>query len=138
MVKQGIMYSKHVLKCIGSIMVVDIIKMTWNVGSVKIESRRKTQWWSEKREWKLIFCCVLHVCKAVRCNECEAGRVDYDTWRGLRSSNPLIIVAIQTVDIFIKGCYLLCPDVLSQDICFWLGLKSTIFLQAWAHQTTSV
>ena len=116
---------------------VDIIKMKWNVGSVKIESRRKTQWWSEKGEWKLIFCCVLHVCKAVRCNECEAGRVDYDTRRGLRSSNSLTIVAIQTVDIFIRGCYLLCPDVLSQDICFWLGLKSTIFSQAWAHQTTS-
>ena len=42
--------------------------------------------------------------------------------------------AIQTIDIFIRDCHLKYPDFLSQDNCFWLGLKSAISCQAWAHQ----
>ena len=34
------------------------------------------------------------------------GRVDYYTRRGLRGSNPLSVVAIQTIDMFIRVCYL--------------------------------
>ena len=38
-----------------------------------------------------------------------------------------------------QDCYIYSTnDFLSQDICFWVGLKSTISLQAWAHQTASV
>ena len=36
----------------------------------------------------------------------EVERVDYHTSKGLRSSSPLRIVAPQTIDIFIRGCYL--------------------------------
>ena len=46
---------------------------------------------------------------------------DYGTQWGLRSSNSLGVIAIQTIDIFIRDCYLKYPDFLSQDICFWLG-----------------
>ena len=38
-------------------------------------------------------------------------------------------IAIQTIKY---------PDFESQDIRFWLGLKSAIFSQAWAHQAASV
>ena len=37
-------------------------------------------------------------------------------------------------DIFFRGCHIKYPDFLNLDICFWLGLKSVISLQAWAHQ----
>ena len=47
---------------------------------------------------------------------------------------PLRGFAIQTIDIFIRGYHLKYPDFLSQDICFWLGLKSAISSQAWAHK----
>ena len=86
-------------------------------------------------------CChsgMSSVSKAPRCNGCEVVRVDYYARRGLRSSSPLRVVAIQVIDIFIKGCYLQCPDFLSEGICFWLGLKSTISSQAWAYQTAGV
>ena len=76
---------------------------------MKIESRCEAQWWGQKCEYKLIkliFCCVLDVCKAVWCNGCEAGRVDCYTRRRLSSSNPLRTVTTQTIDIFIRGCYL--------------------------------
>ena len=53
-------------------------------------------------EWKLIYYCVLGGSKAVWCNGCEASRVDDYTKRGLRSSRPLRVVAIQTIDIFIR------------------------------------
>ena len=41
-----------------------------------------------------------------QCNGREAGSVDCYTRRGLRSSSSLKVVAIQTIDIFIRGCYL--------------------------------
>ena len=53
----------------------------------------------------------------------------YCTRWGLRSSSPLRVIAFQTVDIFIRGCYLKDLDFLSQVIRFWLGLKSAISLQ---------
>ena len=43
---------------------------------------------------------------AARCNGREAGIVDWNTKRGLRSSSSLRVVAIQAIDIFIRGCYL--------------------------------
>ena len=43
---------------------------------------------------------------AAKCNGHEAGRVDCNTRRGLRSSSSLRVVAIQAIDIFIRGCYL--------------------------------
>ena len=36
----------------------------------------------------------------------ELASETYCTRRGLRSSNPLRVVVIQTKDIFIRGCYL--------------------------------
>ena len=59
----------------------------------------------------------------------------YNTRWGLRSSSLLRFIAIQTIDIFIRGFYLQYPDFLSQDIRFWLGLKSAIKL---AHHTAIV
>ena len=53
---------------------------------------------------------------------------------GMGSSSPLRVFAILTIDIFIEGCHLKYLDFLSQDICFWLGLKSAISSQAWTHQ----
>ena len=86
--------------------VVDIIKMTWNVGSVnKIESRREAERWCEKLEQKLRFCCVLDAAKVIWCNGFEASRLDYYTRRGLRSSKPLRVVAILTVAIQTSCCH---------------------------------
>ena len=61
----------------------------------------------------------------------------YYTQYGIRSSNSLGVITIQTIDIYIRGSYLKYPDFLSQDIHFWLGLKSTISSQVWAHQAAS-
>ena len=41
-----------------------------------------------------------------RCNRREAGRVDSNARRELRSSSSLRVDAIQAIDIFIRGCYL--------------------------------
>ena len=38
------------------------------------------------------------------------------------------------IDIFIRSFHLKYLDFLSQAICFWLGLKSAISSQAWAHK----
>ena len=43
---------------------------------------------------------------AARCDGREAGKVDCNARRGLRSSSSLRFVAIQAIDIFIRGCYL--------------------------------
>ena len=43
---------------------------------------------------------------AARRNEREAGRVDSNARRELRSSSSLRVDAIQAIDIFIRGCYL--------------------------------
>ena len=43
---------------------------------------------------------------AARCNGREAGRVDCNARRVLRSSSSLRVVDIQAIDIFIRGCYL--------------------------------
>ena len=43
---------------------------------------------------------------AARCNGREAGRVDSNARRELRSSSSLRVDAIQAIDIFIRGCYL--------------------------------
>ena len=43
---------------------------------------------------------------AARCDGREAGRVDCNARRGLRSSSSLRVVDIQAIDIFIRGCYL--------------------------------
>ena len=59
----------------------------------------------------------------------------YSTRWGLRSSSLARFIAMQTIDIFIRGFYLQYPDFLSQDIRFWLGLKSAIKL---AHHTAIV
>ena len=49
----------------------------------------------------------LKITKATaQCNGREACSVDCYTRRGLRSSSSLKVVAIQTIDIFIRGCYL--------------------------------
>ena len=47
-------------------------------------------------------------------------------------------IAIQSLDIFIRDYYLKFPDFLSQDIWFWLDLKSAIFAQAWAYKAATV
>ena len=44
---------------------------------------------------------------AARSHGCaEVGRVDCDARRGLRIPSSLRFVAIQAIDIFIRGCYL--------------------------------
>ena len=45
---------------------------------------------------------MLDASKVVWCGGCEAGRVDIYTITGLRSSSPLRVVGIQTIDIL--GC----------------------------------
>ena len=57
---------------------------------------------------------------------------------GLRSSSPLTVLAIQTLGIFIRGCYQQYPDFLCHGVSFWLGLKLAMSSQAWAHQKASV
>ena len=46
-----------------------------------------------------------------------AQEVSY-TRMGLRSMRSLRVVAIHTIDVFIRDCYLLYLDFLSRDICF--------------------
>ena len=58
-------------------------------------------------------------------NEMLTWQVCCTRW-GLGSPSPLRGFAIQTVGIFITVCYLKYTDFLSQDICFWVGLKSII------------
>ena len=66
--------------------------MALNVGSVDDEKR----YYGEVK-----------ISKAANpCNGHEAGRVGCYTRKGLRSSSSLRVVAIQTTDIFTKGCYL--------------------------------
>ena len=65
-------------------------------------------------------------------------RETYCTRWKLRNSSTLRAFAIQTTDIFIKGWYLKYLDFLSQEISFWLGIKSSISSQAWAHQASNV
>ena len=43
---------------------------------------------------------------AARCNGQEPDMVDCNARRGLRSSSTLRVIAIQAIDIFIRGCYL--------------------------------
>ena len=75
---------------------------------------------------------------AARCNGREAGAADCYTRERMSSSSSMRVAAIQAIDIFIRGYYLECLDFLSRDICFWLGLKSAISSQAWAHQAASM
>ena len=66
------------------------------------------------------------------------ARETYCTRWELGSSSPLGVVAIQTTDLFIRGCYLKYSNLLSQDICICLGPKSATSSQAWAQQAASV
>ena len=68
----------------------DAMQITWNVGSINDEKKACG-------EMKNV---------AARCNGSEAGRVDCYNTRGLKSSSSLRVVAIQAIDIFIRGCYL--------------------------------
>ena len=68
------------------------MKITWNVRSVNDEKAPVVRWKLSKA--------------AAWCNGREAVRVDCYTWRGLRSLNSLRVVTIQTIDTFIRGCYL--------------------------------
>ena len=63
----------------------DTMKMACDVGRVNDEKKSKA---------------------AARCNGREADRVDCNARRGLRSSSFLRVVAIQAINIFIRGCYL--------------------------------
>ena len=51
---------------------------------------------------------------------------------GAKTFNSLRVIAIQTIDIFIRICDLEYPKFLLQDICFSLGLKFSISSQTWA------
>ena len=48
---------------------------------------------------------------------------------GAKTFNSLRVIAIQTIDIFIRICDLEYPKFLRQDICFSLGLKFSISSQ---------
>ena len=85
--------------------------------------------------------------KKIECMGAVWAKLEYWVWCGqegvstrwgLRSSNSLGVITIQTIDIFIRGCYLQYANFLSQDIRFWLGLKSAISSQAWAHQAAGM
>ena len=45
---------------------------------------------------------MLGTYKATWCNGCEIGRLNYYTKKGLRSSGPLRVVVIQTINISIS------------------------------------
>ena len=56
----------------------------------------------------------------------------YCTIWGSKTFNSLRVIAIQTIDIFIRICDLEYPKFLLQDICFFLGLKFSISSQTWS------
>ena len=72
--------------------VEDTMQITWNAGSVNDENR------SCGEVKNVQGCCLVY--------GREAGRVDCYNRRGLRSSSFLRVAVIQTIDIFIRGCYL--------------------------------
>ena len=57
---------------------------------------------------------------------------------GLRSLSPLRNAAKLYISPSEAVIYSNLPDFLSQDFKFWLGLKSVVSLQAWAHQAASM
>ena len=70
----------------------DTMKIAWDVGSVNGEKN----FCDEMENFQC--CCSV--------NGREAGRVDSNARRELRSSRSLRVDAIQAIDIFIRGCYL--------------------------------
>ena len=56
---------------------------------------------------------------------------------GLRSSSPLTVLAIQTLGIFIRGCYQQYPDFVSWHL-FLARFKISHVLTGLGHQTASV
>ena len=66
----------------------------------------KLIWWKKVLRWGVMDVRWKTSKAAARCNGHKAGRVDVNARRGLRSSSSLRVVAIQAIDIFIRGCYL--------------------------------
>ena len=60
----------------------------------------------ENLKWKLFYKYVLVAFKANWCGGCEAGSRGTMHKDGTKSSSLLRIVVIQTIDIFMRGCYL--------------------------------
>ena len=60
----------------------------------------------KKHKWKL-FCnmCLLHL-NLIGVVDVKLAQEEQCTKMGLRSSSPLRFAAIQTIDIFTRGCYL--------------------------------
>ena len=71
----------------------DTMKMIWNVGSVKM--RKKCC--GEVKKLQRLLLGVIDV---------KPAGLIVTFRRGLRSSSSLRVVAIQAIDIFIRGCYL--------------------------------
>ena len=71
----------------------DIMKMAWNVGSVK----KRKKCCGEVKEFPRLLLGVIDVK--------PAGMI-VTFRRGLRSLSSLRVVAIQAIDIFIRVCYL--------------------------------
>ena len=93
----------------------------------------------EVKTWIGYVCtlCELHWTIGCDVDREMRGRGCGTCWR-LISSNFLGVIAIQTIDIFLRGCYLKYPDFLSQAVRSWLGLKSVTSSHAWAQQAASV
>ena len=71
----------------------DIMKMAWNVGSV---NTRKECCGEVKKLPRLLLGVI----------DVKPAGLIVTFRRGLRSSSSLRVVAIQAIDIFIRGCYL--------------------------------
>ena len=71
----------------------DTMKMAWNVGSIKTGKRC----YVEEKNFSRLLLGVIDV---------KPAELIVTFRRGLRSSSSLRVVAIQTIDIFIRGCYL--------------------------------
>ena len=95
--------------------VADTMKMAWKVGSVKT----RKECCGEMKKLPRLLLGVLDL---------KPGGFIVTYRTRLRSSSSLTVVVVQVIDIFIRGCYPLCPDFLSQDVCFWVGLKLTTAL----------
>ena len=103
----------------------DKIKTMQNLGIV---NKNLFQTWGPEMRWKNVngkYYSNMHLILLSRISgmDMKLSREIYCRKWSLRSSSNIKFVAIQSIDIFIRFCYLYYLDFLSLDICFSLGLK---------------